>query len=131
MDFAPSIFTFNTLYTNQKRPKQKLYPYTSSLSSVRCRVVRCCAGFHDSSPSHPILCCSHNILQCHPCIPEFLKSLSHDVGGRPLFLFPWTFPVMIVLSSPFLRITCPKKRNFRLRTISRSMSLFPILSKSI
>ena len=36
------------------------------LSSVRCRVVRCC-GFHDSSPSLPILCCSPSILQCHPC----------------------------------------------------------------
>ena len=61
---------------------------------------------------------------------ELLMSLSHDVGGRPLFLFPLTFPVMIVLSSPFLRITCPKKRNFRLCTISRSISLFPILSKT-
>ena len=155
-----------------------------SLSSVRCHVVRCC-GFHDSSPSLPILCCSHSILQCHPCraldvlepwcwgtyglsfsfrwpslwwsfflVPSFelhrhlslssaaltascsvipvelLMSLSHDVGGRPLFLFPLTFPVMIVLSSPFLRITCPKKHNFRLRTITRSISLFPILSKT-
>ena len=43
---------------------------------------------------------------------ELLMSLSHDVGGRPLLLFPLTFPVMIVLSvSPFLRITCPKKRH--------------------
>ena len=61
---------------------------------------------------------------------ELLMSLSHDVGGRPLFLFPLTFPMMIVLSSPFLRMTYPKKRNFRLRTISRSISLFPILSKT-
>ena len=61
---------------------------------------------------------------------ELLMSLSHDVGGRPLYLFPSTFPVMIVLSSPFLQITCPKKQNFHLRTISRSISLFPILSKT-
>ena len=64
-------------------------------------------------------------------IPEvLLMSLSHDGGGRPLFLFPLTFPVMIVLSSPFLRITCPKKHNFRLLTISRSINLFKILPKT-
>ena len=79
-------------------------PYT--LCSVRCRVVRCC-GFHDSSPSLHISSAALTA-SCSVIPVELLMSLSHDVGGRPLFFFPLTFPVMIVLSSPFLRITCSK-----------------------
>ena len=94
-----------------------------SSSSVRCRVVRCC-GFHDSWPSLP----SSVMITV-----ELLMSLNHDVGGRPLFLFPLTFPVIMVLSSPFLRLLlhCPKNRNIHRCTISCNipyMSRCPLVS---
>ena len=73
----------------------------------------------------------HYSLFCGRWIRTLHNVVSFQASGcETLVLFPLTFPVMIVLSSPFLRITCPKKRNFRLRTISRSISLFPILSKT-
>ena len=50
---------------NSKWSKSSKRSLSPSLS-VRCRVVRCCV-FNDSSPYLPILCCSHSLLNCHPC----------------------------------------------------------------
>ena len=130
--FSRTPFTISYFVCSSKASSTyKCIMIILSLNSVRCRVVRCC-GFHDSSPSLPILCCSHSLLQCHPCraLDVLDRPWAMMLGNGLSFSFRWPSPVIIVLSSPFLRITCPKKRNYRLRTISRSISLFPILSKT-
>ena len=76
--------------------------------------------------SHLSLSSAALTASCSVISVELLMSLSHDIGRWAHFLFPFTFPVMIVLSSPF-ELHFQRNATFHLRTISRSMSLFLIL----
>ena len=49
--------------------------FVCSLFSQMLRYKCDAVVFHDTSPSLPILCCSHSILQCHHCFCYILSKL--------------------------------------------------------
>ena len=80
-----------------------------SLSSLFSQMSRCAMLWFFTILRHLSSSSAALTTSCSVIPVELLMSLSHDVGGRPLFLFLLPFPVMIVLASPFLRITYMSK----------------------